>query len=371
MKLAAGALPSWGVATPKESPSRPRKVGACRVLGELGRGGMATVYRGIHETLQREVAIKELLPESLKDKEAVSRFRREALALAAFRHQNIVTLYDLIEKNDALYMVMEFVNGPTLADLLREGPLPADVTAVLGARLASALDHAHFNRIIHRDLKPSNVMVTKAGEVKLMDFGIAKDEGLEALTQEGIAIGTPSYMSPEQVSGTPLDHRTDLFSLGTVLFECLTGQKPFVGQSAGEVFARIRDGKHPPLRKLAPQVPPLLEQVVRRAMRPRLSDRYVDAARMRRDLELYLARRVNISHQALLVAFLKHKNRITETEALARLTRHELSFIDAFDGKGRKRRGGGWRWVAALAGAGTALYFTQQHWVPLLHQLMK
>ncbi len=330
---------------------------------------MATVYRGVHESLQREVAIKELLPESLKDKEALSRFRREAIALAAFRHQNIVTLYDLIEKNDSLFMIMEFVNGPTLSDLLREGPLPADVTAVLGARLASALDHAHFNRIIHRDLKPSNVMITKAGEVKLMDFGIAKDEGLEALTQEGVAIGTPSYMSPEQVSGSPLDHRTDLFSLGVVLYECLSGQKPFVGQSAGEVFARIRDGKHKPLLKVAPHVPPALDRIIRRAMRTRLSERYFDAANMRRDLELYLGRTVKISHQALLVAFLKHKNRITETEALARLSRRELSFIDTFDRKlGRRSRKLRWVMASAAAAGGTALYFTQHWWLPLLQQ---
>src|SRR5256885_14945452 len=124
---------------------------------------MAIVYRGIHETLQREVAIKELTAESMRDREAQSRFRREALALAAFRHQNIVTLYDLVEKNDTLYMIMEFVDGPTLSDLLKEEPIPPIIAALIGARLASALDHAHFNRIIHRDIKPSNVMITKAG----------------------------------------------------------------------------------------------------------------------------------------------------------------------------------------------------------------
>lgn len=354
----------------KENPKH-RKIGVYRVLGELGRGGMAQVYRAVHETLQREVAIKELLPEQMRDKETVSRFRREALALAAFRHENIVTLYDLVEKNDAQFMVMEFVNGPTLGQLLREGPLPPDVVAVLGAKLASALDHAHFSRIIHRDLKPANIMIAKSGEVKLMDFGIAKDEGLEALTREGIAVGTPSYMSPEQVMGGQLDPRTDIFSLGVVLYECLTGQRPFTGNTAGEVFARIRDGKCKPILKVAPHVPVELANIVRRAMRTRLEERYFDAAQMRRDLEIFLARRVHISHAAVIVAFLRHRNQITETEALARLSRKELAIIESFDRlelpKPPRRR---WMWLTtALAGGGLAAYHWLPQWLPWVKAL--
>jgi serine/threonine-protein kinase len=360
-------------ASAKESaPTRHRKIGPYRVLGELGRGGMALVYRGIHETLQREVAIKELLPDSVRDKETQSRFRREALALAAFRHQNIVTLYDLVEKNDSLFMVMEYVDGPTLASLLKDGPLPADVTAIIGANVASALDHAHFGRIIHRDIKPANIMINKAGEVKLMDFGIAKDAGLEQLTKEGIAIGTPSYMSPEQVMGQPLDPRTDMFSLGVVLYECLAGQRPFLGNTAGEVFARIRDGKCAPLRKVAPHVPPQLERIVHKAMRVRPVDRYPDAAELRRDLELFLARHVSISYAALMVAFLRSRNRVTETEAAARLNGKELSFVETFEGSPRTAGRGWLAWAAAaLTAAGTALYLTQQHWLPLLETLRR
>ena len=350
---------------PKSAPAKLKRVGECRILGELGRGGMAQVYRAVHEPLQREVAVKELLPDSMKDKESLSRFRREALALAAFRHQNIVTLYDLIEKNESLFMVMEYVDGPTLLELLKEGPLPPDVTAVIGAKLASALDHAHFNRIIHRDLKPANVMITKMGEVKLMDFGIAKDEDLEALTREGVAIGTPSYMSPEQVTGQPLDPRTDIFSLGVVLYECLTGVKPFVAGTAGEVFAKIRDGKFKPISAAAPNVPRSLQKVVHRAMKVRPEARYFDASEMRRDLELYLAQEVSISHAALLVAYLRYRNKITETEALARLSSKELSVSVSFDHP--KRRGGFIKWaLAAAAATGAGLYFTQQHWIHLI-----
>jgi serine/threonine-protein kinase len=359
------------VASPKASDRKsPKKVGSCRILKEVGRGGMAQVYRGVHEVLQREVAIKELLPDSIKDKETVSRFRREALALAAFRHQNIVTLYDLVEKDESMFMIMEYVDGPTLGDLLKDGKLPADVAAVVGARIASALDHAHFNRIIHRDIKPGNVMITKAGEVKLMDFGIAKDEGLESLTQEGVAIGTPSYMSPEQVTGSPVDHRTDIFSLGVVLYECLTGQRPFTGQTAGEVFARIRDGRYASIGKVDASIPMPLQKIVARAMRGRLHDRYLDAAEMRRDLEYFLARTVSVSHQALMVAFLKHRGRITETEAASRLHGKELALADSFAEPRRMRasNGGMSRWLWWAAAGGGALYLTKQHWLHLLAQ---
>jgi serine/threonine-protein kinase len=333
---------------------------------------MATVYRAVHETLQREVAIKELTADSMRDREAQSRFRREALALANFRHQNIVTLYDLVEKNDALYMIMEYVDGPTLQQLLKEGPLPPDVVAIIGARVASALDHAHFSRIIHRDIKPANVMLTKTGEVKLMDFGIAKDEGMEALTKEGIAIGTPSYMSPEQVTGAALDGRTDMFSLGVVMYECLTGVRPFTGATAGEVFARIRDGKAKPVSKVAPHVPPPLELVIRRCMKVKIDQRYFDAAELRRDLEMHLARQVSISHQAMMVAFLRHRNKITETEALARLTSHEMEFVETFS-KLSRRGGFGWLgWLAAAVTAvGAAMYLAQQWWIPLVQRLMR
>ena len=172
---------------------RPRKVAVYRILGELGRGGMARVYKGIHEDLGREVAIKELLVEP-RNKEAASRFRREALALASFRHQNIVTLYDLIDKNGTPYMVLELVDGPTVSELIKQGPLPAEVAATIVAAVASALEHAHLAHITHRDVKPSNVMLTRAGGVKLMDFGIAKDSELTDLTREGLAVGTPAYM---------------------------------------------------------------------------------------------------------------------------------------------------------------------------------
>jgi eukaryotic-like serine/threonine-protein kinase len=349
-----------------DKPVRHRKIGAYRVLGELGRGGMAQVYRGLHEQLQREVALKEMLADPHRDMEAVSRFRREALALAAFRHQNIVSLYDLVEKNDVLFMVMEFVDGPTLQELIREGPLPAEVAAVIAARITSALEHAHLRHIVHRDLKPANVMLAKCGEVKLMDFGVAKDAGLEALTAEGMAVGTPSYMSPEQVTGTPVDPRTDLFALGVLLYEMLVGTRPFLGRHAGEVFARIREGKYTPLGKIAPQVPRPLVDIVRRALQTKPEARYPDAAAMRRDLELFLARRVDVSHEALLIGFLRHRQKLTESEALTHLSQAELSAVTSFERPARSsRRLGPW-WLAVLAvalGLGAGAYASLGYWM--------
>ena len=364
--------PAARVAAP-ERQTKHRKIGAYRVLGELGRGGMALVYRGLHEGLQREVAIKELLPEVLADREALSRFRREAFALAAFRHQNIVTLYDLVEKNDLPFMVMEYVDGPTLQGLIREGALSPEVAAVIGARIASARDHAHFRHIIHRDLKPGNVMLTKAGEVKLMDFGIAKDAGLEALTKQGFAVGTPSYMSPEQVTGGAIDGRTDLFSLGVLLYESLSGARPFQGKTAGEVFAKVRDGKYLPLHRVAPHVPRELQEIVRRAMQTRPDQRFADAAAMRRALEAFLVRAVKVSHSALLVAFLRERGKLTETEALAHLTQAELQ---ALGRRTRARRWGrrGLKWLTALTvlgGGGAGLYVTQAQWLPLVQALLQ
>jgi serine/threonine-protein kinase len=303
----------------------------------------------------------------------VSRFHREALALAAFRHQNIVTLYDLVEKGDSTFMVLEFVDGPTLHELIKDGPLPPDVAAVIGARIASALDHAHFRHIIHRDLKPGNVMLTKSGEVKLMDFGIAKDVDLVALTQQGMAVGTPAYMSPEQVTGAQLDPRTDIFSLGVLLYEALTGARPFQGKTAGEIFAKIRDGKYTPLHKAAPHVPAPLASVVRRALEVKPGSRFPDAAAMRRELDLFLAHEVKVSHPALLVGFLRHRQKLTETEALAHLTHQELGVLEAHAAEQRARaRRGKLKWVAAVVllslATAAGVYLTQDHWVPLVQK---
>ncbi len=351
------------------NPVKLKKVGECRILGELGRGGMATVYRAVHETLQREVAVKELSADGAKNKEALSRFIREAMALAAFRHQHIVTLYDLIEKNDGQYMVMELVDGPTLADLVKEAPLPPLVAALIGLQVASALEHAHFHRLVHRDLKPSNIMLSKWGETKLMDFGIAQAGDLDRLTQTGLAVGTPAYMSPEQASGEEVDGRSDVYSLGVVLYEALAGKKPFTGANAGEVFARLTRGKHVPLRTHDRFIPRRLAAIVARAMRVKKDRRYPDASALRRDLEGFLDEHLDAAPQPFLVAFLLARQKITETEAAARLTQTELKLLRPME-RVRPRR---WPWMAAAVlglGAG-ATAATWALWWPRLAPLVR
>jgi eukaryotic-like serine/threonine-protein kinase len=344
-----------------------RKVGDCRILGPLGKGGMAQVYRGVHEVLQREVAIKELSPEAAKSAEQLSRFKRESMALAGFRHQHIVTLYDLIEKNDGLYMIMELVDGPTLAELIKEAPLPADAVAVIGLQLASALEHAHFHRVVHRDLKPANVMLNSWGDAKLMDFGIAQQEDLDRLTRTGMAVGTPAYMSPEQVTGGAVDPRSDVYSLGVMLYEALAGKRPFTGANPGEVFARLTTGKKEKLVRAAPKVPKALAQVIEKAMSLKPDDRYADATALRRAFEALLAR-LDRSPSSLLVAFLRSRKRLTESEALARLSHTELTQLSQLSPQELATVRGP-RWGLALLGGvalGVAIASFEGWWPRLL-----
>jgi len=333
---------------------------------------MGVVYRGSHELITRDVAIKELTQEiAKKGEEALLRFKREAMALAGFRHQNIVTLYDFIEKDSGYYMVMELVDGITLQDVLKEGPLPPDVVAVIGVQMASALEHAHFARIVHRDIKPANMMMSKTGDVKLMDFGIALDEQLEKLTKAGMAVGTPTYMSPEQVGGEPVDSRSDVYSLGVVLYECLAGIKPFTGANAGEVFAKIRTGKYPALNKVAPRAPTPLKQIVRRCMMRKPKDRYADVSELKRALDRYLSNHLEMASNALIVAFLKSRGKISEVEAFSRITKVEMERAEKVQMKpqgspAQRGDGLGWTWALLAPLMAVALYFTRTGWLPIV-----
>ena len=211
-----------------------------------GSGGMATVYKAVQKSLDRPVAIKELKKAYHADDQIVRRFERESKVAASLQHENIVHIYDYWKK-PAYCIVMEYVDGANLADVIEKiGALPIDVGIMIAIQVCHALDYAHMRGLIHRDIKPSNIMIKRNGEVKLMDFGIAQSRNLESLTMPGTLIGTPAYMSPEQVLGQPLDARSDIFSFGIVLYEMLTGVKPFTDDEGRSVSAKILKDKFLP-----------------------------------------------------------------------------------------------------------------------------
>jgi serine/threonine protein kinase len=228
------------------------------VLQKLGEGATATVYRGRHIAIGKDVAIKILHPHLSASSRNRERFNREARAVGRLSHQNIVSILDYSgSQAQDCYIVTELVDGVTALDLLRDhGNLPSEIAALLGIELCAALAFAHTEGVIHRDIKPENVMIRRDGKVKLMDFGVARvlDEG--SITMDGSLLGSPAYMSPQQALDQPLDGRSDLFSLGTVLFHLVTGHVPFAGSNASVILRNIIDGSRPEVLELAAKVSP-------------------------------------------------------------------------------------------------------------------
>ena len=252
------------------------KLGPYEIIAPLGAGGMGEVYQARDTRLDRTVAIK-ILPSHLSDDVMRrQRFEREAKAISSLNHPHICTLYDIGRQDDVDFIVMEFVDGVTLSERLEKGPLPTAEVLEYGIQLSSALDKAHRNGVTHRDLKPGNIMLTKSG-TKLLDFGLAKaatpltggatltDAAPQAapVTREGAVIGTVPYMSPEQVEGGEVDARSDIFSLGTVLYEMVTGGRAFQGQSDFSVASAILVKDPEPISTLQPLTPPALERTIR------------------------------------------------------------------------------------------------------------
>jgi eukaryotic-like serine/threonine-protein kinase len=252
----------------------------------IARGGMAQVYRARDRLLDRPVALKVLFPELSVDRAFVERFRREAQAAANLSHPNIVPVFDWGEDGGTYFIVMEFVDGQPLSAILRShGPLAAKRVADIGAHVAAALAYAHRHGVIHRDVKPGNVLITDDGQVKVTDFGIARAVNTEeSLTQTGAVMGTATYFSPEQAEGIGVDARTDVYSLGVVLFEMVAGRPPFLGETPVSVASKHVRDEPPPLRSLRATVPPDLEAVIAKAMAKTPDQRYASADDLRADL---------------------------------------------------------------------------------------
>ena len=256
-----------------------KKILHYELIDKIGAGGMGEIYKAQDDRLHRLVAVKILSPGMSTDPDRKRRFFQEAQAASALNHPNIITLYDIVSEGDMQCIVMEYIGGKTLRDLIPAGGLPPEQTLQYAAQIASALAAAHAAGLIHRDLKPSNIMVNSSGLIKVLDFGLAKwvDTGLSgqtgdqstveaALTREGSIIGTVSYMSPEQAEGKRVDGRSDIFSFGSVLYEMLTGKRAFEGRSGISTLSSILRDDVRPIYEAAPDVPPLLEQIVLRCL---------------------------------------------------------------------------------------------------------
>lgn len=263
-------------------------VGRYEITGELGRGAMGVVYKALDPTIGRTVALKTMRLDvhGLDAQEMVRRFQNEARAAGVLNHPNIVTIYDAGEQDGIFYIAMEFIEGTTLHELLVEQRvLATEEVLQLTRQICRGLDYAHSNGIVHRDIKPANIMITGNGTVKIMDFGIAKSGG--QVTNTGQVLGTPNYMAPEQVKGRQLDGRSDLFSLGVILYEMLTGEKPFVGQNVTTIIYKIVNENPITPRDLDVTVHPGLSAIVTKALAKAPDDRYQTGADLVRDLENY------------------------------------------------------------------------------------
>jgi serine/threonine protein kinase/Flp pilus assembly protein TadD len=272
-----------------------------RVLEKLGTGGMGIVYKAQDLRLERYVALKFLPDNLMNDSQALERFRREALAASALNHANICTVHDIGEQDGRPFLAMEFIDGETLRRHVNGKPLPIEEILNLGIQIADALDAAHAEGIIHRDIKPANIFVTKRGQAKVLDFGLAKliskreekdstdssHPGLEEpISIVGVISGTPSYMSPEQIRGDDLDVRADVFSLGLLLYEMTTGQKAFPGGTGGVIIEAILSKPPAAVRSLNPEIPVELEAIINKAIEKDKDHRYKSAAELRSDLQV-------------------------------------------------------------------------------------
>ena len=260
-----------------------------RINTAIGAGGMGEVYRATDAKLGREVALKVLPPDMARDSERLARFQREARALAALNHPHIVTIYSVEESDGVHFLTMELVEGQSLDHRIPEGGLPVQQIVEIASALADALAVAHGKGIVHRDLKPANVMVTEEGRIKVLDFGLAKEiraaNSSDATmtsaghTEAGLVLGTPRYMSPEQVAGRTLDHRTDIFSLGIILYEMSTGWRPFAGTSSAELASAILRDTPPLVTDVRANLPADLARIIQRCLEKSAADRFQSARR--------------------------------------------------------------------------------------------
>ena len=267
------------------------KIGRYKILGELGRGAMGIVYKAQDPNLDRVVALKTIVLEADAEgrKEYEKRFLLEAKAAGKLNHPNIVTAFDFGEEDGVAFLAMELVEGTDLRERLKAGALPAVEALDIAHQVAEGLGYAHERGIVHRDIKPGNIMLQKRGPAKIMDFGLARMRVADHKTSTGMVLGTPKYMSPEQVAGQPVDPRSDVFSLGIVLYEMATGVRLFAGADATQIMHNVVNAEHEPPTRVNPELPAMLDFIVARALKKNAAQRYQDAYELSADLTTCLA----------------------------------------------------------------------------------
>ena len=264
-----------------------RKFGRYEIVAELGKGAMGVVYRARDPMLDRMVAIKtiNMSLDSGEMAEYEARFYQEAKAAGGLNHPNIVTVHDIGRSGNVAYMAMEFLEGRELRDLMSPGqPLAPALAVEIAAQVAEGLAYAHQHGVVHRDVKPANIMILQTGMAKITDFGIARMRMAEVRTQTGVVLGSPRYMAPEQVAGKRAEPRSDVFSLGVILYEMLTGKPPFTGDDVTSIMFQILNLVPPPPSTVNPAIPAVLDFIVAKALAKPSDDRYPDASEFARDL---------------------------------------------------------------------------------------
>lgn len=302
------------------SPTPRKSVGSYEVERELGQGGMGVVYLARHPDLERRVVIKSLRRDRAGEEDSEERFRREARAAATIHHQNVVALYDCFSWRGERFIAQEYVEGQDLASVLTATRrLDPHIAALVALELARGLEEIHARGIVHRDLKPSNLLLGRSGEVKIADFGIALEGSAPGLTQVGHAVGTPTYMSPEQLMGERVDPRSDLFTFGILLYEMLAGEVPFRaseegGEEGSSLLRRMEGGRYARLRSRAPRTPRALARLVKRCLRPKPRRRPASASDLRRALERQLGRSAPAECRAEIAAWLWERGLFADDE---------------------------------------------------------
>jgi eukaryotic-like serine/threonine-protein kinase len=290
------------------------KVGSFKVIEKIGEGGMAIIYKASQPSLNRTVVIKKLKD---PNNEIIERFKKEALVSASLSQENVLSIYDFIYHGRSYYLIMEYVDGFDMHDILDYmSPLSPVISSLLIREIAKGLEYTHNKNVIHRDIKPSNILISKEGDVKLIDFGVAKDEAPSKLTITGMIIGTPSYMSPEQANGEKINHQSDIYSLGVLFYEILTGFKPYSGDTNTEIFAKISKGKFASPMKYRSDIPLKLVKIIKKCLHKNRDKRYKNATELIRDINKYLPLQVQTHDKNFISDFIKHYEKVEQTATI-------------------------------------------------------